>query len=296
MTSDTVSPDLSLVQNPAGQQTASSGQPTTTAKHAAQAINSLKPVKVSDRISFGRLVHVEFRKFFDTRAGQWLIALALVGAVLAAAGIALLYGPWSDAVGTIWSTPANIIALPVNLLIPVVIVLLFTQEWGQRTTLTTFAIEPRRGRVLAAKGVVGLIISTLSWVFVQLLSALSSVAGGAFTGSKVDWTMQGKELLGLFAGFTLTNAMAAGFGLLLMNTAAAIVLFMALPMVIQTLTIAGEKVREVISWLDLTSASSVFYIDPTPANGWWKLLVATTIWAILPITAGVVRNLRREAK
>ena len=48
-------------------------------------------------------------------------------------------------------------ATPQSFLLPVLGILLVTSEWGQRTTLTTFALEPHRGRVIAAKVVAALL-------------------------------------------------------------------------------------------------------------------------------------------
>jgi ABC-2 type transport system permease protein len=41
-------------------------------------------------------------------------------------------------------------------LLPVVLMLAMTAEWSQRTAMSTFTQEPRRGRVLAAKIAAGL--------------------------------------------------------------------------------------------------------------------------------------------
>lgn len=263
---------------------------------SAAAIRTLKPVKVAERVTFTRLVLVELRKFVDTRAGQWLIGLSVIGSVLVSVGIALLYRQFSNLFeGTNWLLPATFIGLPINLLVPVVIVLLFSQEWGQRTTLTTFAIEPRRGRVLAAKGLVALAISVIGWALIQGLSALTTVVGSALTSQSVDWHTEPKQLFGQLVGFLLSNAMAAAFALVLMNTAAAIVLVMALPSVVSAVGLLGSTGQKVASWIDLSTASLVLYADPAPENGWWKLAVASVLWIVIPAGVGVWRNLTREA-
>ena len=41
--------------------------------------------------------------------------------------------------------------------LPVLLILMVTSEWSQRTGLTTFTLEPHRGRVVGAKFVAGLI-------------------------------------------------------------------------------------------------------------------------------------------
>ncbi|MGJ6980730.1 hypothetical protein ACSDQ9_09415 [Aestuariimicrobium soli] len=264
---------------------------------ANAAIRTLPPVAVADRVSFDRLVRVEFRKLVDTRAGMVLMAIAVLGSVAVAAGVALLYRQFSDALSTTaWAAPSNFVALPVNILVPVVVILLFSQEWGQRTTLTTFAIEPRRGRVLAAKGVVAVLISLLGWLWAQGLSALTSVIGAGLADRSVDWHTDAQQLAGLLAGFLLSNGMAAAFGLLLMNSAAAIVVFLAIPQVTGALVLAGDKVQAVMNWIDLNTASVVLYANEPPHLGWWKLATAVGLWVLVPGAIGVWRNLTREAK
>ncbi|CAI9401143.1 hypothetical protein [Aestuariimicrobium sp. T2.26MG-19.2B] len=266
-------------------------------QQASHSIRTLAPVAVADRIGLGRLVRVELRKFLDTRAGMFLLGIALLGALAVAVALAIFYRQFSDVMGnTVWSTPSSFIALPINLLVPVMVILLFTQEWGQRTTLTTFAIEPRRGRILAAKGAVALAITVVGWLLTQGLSVVSSAAGAALTQQTVDWTNDATTLLGLAATFVLSNAMAAGFGLLLMNTPAAIVTYMALPNLLGAVGLLGSNAQSVMNWIDLNRAALVLYSDQPVHLGWWKLTTAVVLWVVVPIVIGVVRNLRREAK
>ncbi len=94
-----------------------------------------------------RLLRVELRKLVDTRSGRWLlIAIALITATVitiflfAAPPQELTYTNFVNATGT-----------PQGVLLPILGILTVTSEWGQRTGLVTFTLEPHRGRVVVAK-------------------------------------------------------------------------------------------------------------------------------------------------
>jgi ABC-2 type transport system permease protein len=82
------------------------------------------------------------------------------------------------------------------------------------------------------------------------------------------------------------------FGALLHNTAAAIVLFFALPTAFAAASIALKSIGQ--------------WIDPSRTFGWvlqadWsghlpQILTATTIWLTAPLAAGLIRTIRREIK
>jgi ABC-2 type transport system permease protein len=54
--------------------------------------------------------------------------------------------------------------IPVGVLLPVLGVLLVTSEWSQRTAMTTFALVPRRFRVLTAKPLAAAVLAVLGVV------------------------------------------------------------------------------------------------------------------------------------
>ena len=98
-------------------------------------------------IPFARLLRAEFRKATDTRAARWLLA-ATVLLALAAQAVPLVFPRDVTQDRASFLTWA---ALGLSRLLPIALMLTMTAEWSQRTALTTFTLEPRRGRVLAAK-------------------------------------------------------------------------------------------------------------------------------------------------
>src|SRR5689334_19443540 len=95
-------------------------------------------VSGTPKVSFSRLVKVELRKTVDTRAGLWLlISIALLTALVLV--IFLI-----NATDKSFTNAIQASATPQGILLPVLGILLVTQEWGQRTAMVTFTLEPRR--------------------------------------------------------------------------------------------------------------------------------------------------------
>jgi hypothetical protein len=238
-------------------------------------------------IPFSRLLRVEWGKATDTRAARWLIltvALTTTGLMLAP----LLAKTSIDQTQTSY---LNFAALALTVLLPVVSILTLTSEWSQRTVLATFTQEPRRARVIQAKVCVSLILAALGSAFAALTTT-AAVLLAELSGRHIDADMTASKMIG-FALFVLLNVlMGVAFGALLHNTAAAIVLFFALP---AAFTAASTALNSIGQW-----------IDPSLTFGWvlqadWsghlpQILTATTIWLIAPLTAGIIRTIRREIK
>ena len=106
-------------------------------------------------IPFGTLVRAELRKTVDVRAARWMLfATALLAAGAQAVPLVFPHNVTQDRASYLtWA------ALGVSRLLPLVLLMAMTAEWSQRTAMTTFTQEPRRGRVLAAKIATGTGIS-----------------------------------------------------------------------------------------------------------------------------------------
>src|SRR6188768_2480098 len=106
---------------------------------------------------FSRLVRVELRKSYDTRAGFWLLGaigvLVLLAEVIAVWVTAVQDEPmeFGDFIGTA--------AFLTSFLLPVLGIMVMTTEWTQRTAMVTFALEPRRSLVIVAKMLVGVLLT-----------------------------------------------------------------------------------------------------------------------------------------
>jgi ABC-2 type transport system permease protein len=248
-------------------------------------------------VPFARLVKVELRKTYDTRAGIWLLGITafLAAAVMVVALIVVLAQDESvklnDFVGI-----ANFIS---GFLLPVLGIMLVTSEWSQRTAMVTFTLEAHRGRIVAAKLAAGvllaLIVSLIATVSAFLVNGVYALVNGSG-----DWHFGILELL----GFLLTQmiAMLTGFAFatLLLNTAAAIVVYFAYSFLVPTIfAIAAEFLdwfKDLQPWVDFTQAQQPLIDASMSGKDWAQLLVSGFIWLVIPVALGLWRILRAEVK
>ena len=104
-------------------------------------------LSTSSRPPMSRLVRVELRKMTDTRAGMWLM-IAIVAITVVATTIFGFAGHDEDRT---FFNFMQFAGAPQGILLPVLGILLVTQEWSQRTAMVTFTLEPQRISNLAAK-------------------------------------------------------------------------------------------------------------------------------------------------
>lgn len=276
-------------------QHATAGAPAQTPAEAAGPFGlrrqqpAAAPIK---GVPFGRLQRVELRKMVDTRSGRWLLIVIAGLALLILAGL-VIWGP-RDGRGAL--SYFSFATLPVGMLLPVLGILTMTAEWSQRTALVTFALEPRRGRVLLAKGIAALLVTAAVLAVVAAATVVALlVAGLVHPGDPITWSMGGREIAGLLGTFVVYALMGLGFGLLLRNSAVAIVLYYLIPLVLTPLS-AWDRVRPALQWIDpnaITNALNPF----TPGTEQWShAAVAFGVWVLVPLVVGTVLTLRREVK
>ena len=120
-------------------------------------------------------------------------------------------------------------ATPQSLLLPVLGILAVTAEWSQRTGLVTFTLEPSRARVAVAKLVAVVLVGLLAVVVALGVAALGNVAGMVLMDGAGTWNMGVPNVRDFFLLQLIGVVQGFAFGMLLMNTAAAIVLYYVLP-------------------------------------------------------------------
>ena len=254
------------------------------------------PARQIHAIPFSRLVRVELRKMFDTRAGFWLMASILILSVLASGAVIL----WAPDSALTQETFSSAIGMPMAVLLPVIAILSVTSEYSQRTGLTTFSLVPWRGRVFGAKLVSTLLIGLASMLVAVGVGALGTVLGSAIAGVDPVWNLE----LGQFGLIVLANVlgMLIGFtlGVVLRNSPAAIVAYfvysLVLPGATGMLAAFQEWFADLQPWVDANhSITRLFDITPD-ARGWAQLAVACTLWIVVPLALGLRSALRAEVK
>ncbi|MFT4286228.1 ABC transporter permease [Nocardioides sp.] len=252
-------------------------------------------------IPFSRLVGVEFRKSYDTRAGFWL--LAVMGILVAVAEvIAVLVCLLNDIDSITFGTFATVAGVITGLLLPVLGIMLVTTEWTQRSAMVTFTLESRRTRVILAKLLVGLLLTLATIVFVVVVGAICNAVFVAF-GGETTWV--DSEFVQGIVGFALSQALAMilgfAFAALFLNTAAAIVIYFAYSFVLPTLFAIGSVTMDwfdkLADWIDFNAAQQpLFEIVDMTGKEWAQLLVSGAIWLGIPLVIGLRRILRAEVK
>lgn len=241
-------------------------------------------------VPHSRLLKVELRKMVDTRAGMWL--LIVIGVVTVAAVVIFGLAAADDD-----KTMFNFMSFtgaPQGFILPVMAILLITQEWSQRTAMVTFALEPHRGKVLVSKVYAALLIGAgamvIAFAFAALATALFGPSYGfeEFTGGDA-----GKFVLLQAAGILQGLA----FGLVFLNSATAIVLFFVLPTVFGIIANVWSALRDAAAWIDFgTAQSPLFEQGSLTGEEWAQLGVTSLIWVVLPLVLGAWRMLRAELK
>lgn len=249
-------------------------------------------------IPFTRLVKVELRKSYDTRAGFWLLAVTagLAALVMVITLIAAAVEGFAIEFGTLLATTTY----TTTLLLPVLGIMLVTSEWGQRTSMTTFTLEPHRARVVLAKLVAGLVLALLVAVVAVVAAVVSNLLYGAVSSNPTSWELGETSL----PGFLVLQGigMLTGFALaaLLLNTAAAIVVFFAysfvLPAVFAITSGLIGWVADVRPWVDFGNAQVPLFDWSMDGVEYAHLLVSGLIWLVLPLALGLWRVLRAEVK
>ncbi len=242
---------------------------------------------VHDRPGLGRLVAVELRKIVDTRAGFWM-QVATVALTVVVVLVRLLAG---DATDHTFAAVLDVGVKPAAVLLPVAGILLVTSEWSQRTGLITFALVPRRSRVLAAKLVASLVLAAA-----MLVVSVAVVAAGVLAASPGgDATWAGAApLIGQTAVY-LGGGMVTGvaFGMVLLASAPAIVALFALP-IAWTAVASLEPLADAAPWLDTRLALGPMPQEVMSATQWAHAASALAIWMVLPLLLGIWRISRRE--
>lgn len=242
-------------------------------------------------IPFERLLRTELRKLTDTRASRWLLAaifavtpVVVVVMLFAVAPQDLTYNKFVDFTQT-----------PQKILLPSVGILTMTSEWSQRTGLVTFTLVPNRTRVLLAKFVAALTLGLGLTAITFGAAAVGNLLGAALMNGNGSWSfgVSGFAELTLVQITGLVQGMA--FGMALLVTAAAVTAYYVVPSLWSAL-FATSSLSAAGSWVDLNKAQGNLYNQDITGTGWWQLLVAATLWILLPLAIGVRRVSRTEVK
>jgi hypothetical protein len=255
-----------------------------------------RPASAHRPIPLSRIVAVELRKSFDTRSGFWLLASIAITAVLAT-GAVVLWAPDSELT---YDTFAAAIGFPMSVLLPVVAILSVTSEWSQRSGLTTFTLVPHRNRVVLAKAIVAVSIGVVSMLVAMTIGAVGNIAGSAIAGVDTVWDDSLLHLAHIVLANTLGLLVGFMLGVLIRNSAGAIVGYFVYAFVLPTLSmlLAGGQqwFRDLQPWVDFNYAQTALFNGSLTGEQWANLGVTSVIWLLVPLAVGVAMVLRSEVK
>lgn len=266
----------------------------TTTSHETTAIAVREPI---GSIPTARLIEVELRKMFNTRSGFWmLISIGVLSVV--ATGAVIIFAP-EDSVT--YESFATAIGFPMSVILPMIAILSVTSEWSQRNGLTTFTLAPSRSRVIGAKAIATLLVGIGSMVVAFAVGALGNLVGSALAGVDTVWNIALStapqivlgNLVGMAIGFTL--------GVVLRNSAAAIVGYFVVSLVMPGILVLLAQVRDWFGdlqpWIDWNETQVALFDGGTDTAREWAMLGSTTtIWIAVPLVLGLLFLRRSEVK
>lgn len=265
--------------------------PPATTSEAAPVRRTPRPIPTT------RLVTIELRKMFNTRSGFWmLVSIGVLSPI--ATGSVLVFAPDSDVTYENFTRASG---FPMSVILPMIAILAVTSEWSQRSGLTTFTLVPSRGRVIGAKAIATLLVGLGSVALAFAVGALGNVVGSALAGLDPVWNISLPmalqmvlfNLIGMAIGFTL--------GVVLRSSAAAIVGYFVVSLVMPGILVLLAQVRswfaDLQPWIDWNETQVALLEGAMDSGEEWAMLASTTlIWIVIPLVGGLLSLRRSEVK
>lgn len=244
-------------------------------------------------IPLSRLVRVELRKMLDTTAGRWFIAS--IGLVILA--FVLIQFIWGNDEFRSYENFFGAGIGPLAYLLPILGIMSVTAERSQRTAMTTYALEPRRGRVLLAKVIAAYLMGVVAFLLAAGLGAGAHLASITVHDTTAAWGIGWATVFGFALELLIRVGIGLAFGMLLLNTAGAIVAYLLVPIIWTMLNQMIPALQGAAEWLDFNLTTSPLY-DTTGMTGeqWAQLGTSIGLWLVLPMILGIWRMLRSEVK
>ena len=271
---------------------------TITLRAIEPAAVARRPRRVAapKRIPLARIVSVELRKSFDTRSGFWLLASIGIASVLTTAGVLL----FAAADQRTYSTFTLAIGFPMAVILPMIAILSVTGEWSQRSGLTTFTLVPHRGRIILAKAIVALLVAVGSMVIAFTVGAAGNAVGAALSGTAPVWDQGIATVASVVLGNTLIILVGFMLGVLIRNSAGAIVAYFVfafvLPPLLELLAATQSWFHGAWPWVDPNVTQHLLFHGPLVGEQWLQLGFTSLVGLVVPLAIGLWALLRSEVK
>jgi ABC-2 type transport system permease protein len=270
-------------------------QTISTGPPASPQPEFLPPAHIA-RIPLRRIVAVELRKSFDTRAGLWLLASIGLASVLTS-GAVIAWAPDDDFT---YSTFTTTIAFPMSVILPIIAALAVTAEWTQRSGLTTFTVVPHRGRIMLGKAVALVAVAVPATAAAFVVGAGGNVVGAWVSGNETVWDQSLAAVPYVGLSLALSLAMGLVCGTVIRSSAGAIVAFFVfsfvIPPLLGLLAMTQDWFRDVQPWVDLDYQLAALLRGSFDPEQWTQLAAASGLWLVLPFVVGMWTLVRSEVK
>ncbi|QGN59099.1 ABC transporter permease [Nostocoides sp. HKS02] len=255
------------------------------------------PDRTADaRIPLIRIIGVELRKMFDTRSGFWLMASIVITSVLATAAL-IVFAPHDQLT---FDNFAAAIGAPMTVILPMIGILAVTSEWSQRSGLTTFTLVPHRGRVLGAKFLAAVTVGVVAMFIALVVGVLGTLVGSAIAGVDPVWNVTAAHFGLIVLGSVLGMLFGFMLGLVIRNSAGAIVTYfvytLVLPPLLGLLAANQKWFADLQPWVDYNVAQRPLFDGSVSSQQWAHLAVAGGLWFVLPMLIGLLIVRRAEVK
>ena len=258
---------------------------------AAPARRIVRPIPTT------RLVKIELRKMFNTRSGFWMLISIGVLSVIAT-GAVLIFAPDSEIA---YENFAAAIGFPMSVILPMIAILGVTSEWSQRSGLTTFTLVPSRGRVIGAKAFATFVVGVVSMAVAFAVGAVGNLLGSTIMGLDTVWDVSLAAAAQILLGNLVGMAIGFTLGVVLRNSAAAIVGYFVVSLVLPGILALLAQVRswfaDLQPWIDWNYTQVALLEGATNTGEEWAMLGSTTmIWIVIPLVVGLLFLRRSEVK
>jgi ABC-2 type transport system permease protein len=197
----------------------------------------------------------------------------------------------------------------ITFLAPVLGAICITSEYRHKTITSTLVLIPRRTRVLGAKVVVTaywcILMALLSLVTVAAIGLPWNAALGGITSQVTD--QLGAVIPGLVAATVLLGLFGLGFGTLVKNQVAAILLTIGGTFILEPLLVllAHGIFHYDLNWLPSSAAESLAgalargdfggnHDATSHLLNWWQGGLVMLAWGFVPLFLGYFTTVRRD--
>jgi ABC-2 type transport system permease protein len=195
-----------------------------------------------------------------------------------------------------------------QVLAPILGVLCITTEYRNKTITTSLILVPIRSRVIAAK----VVVVALWSIFMVILSLVTVAAVGlpwnaALGGSASQiFDQVGAVLPGLFAATVLLGLFGLGFGTLVKNQVAGILITIGGTFILEGILVALARAifHYDLNWLpngaggalagDVARGFGSTQDATTRPLDWWQGGLVMLLWGLVPLTIGYYTTFRRD--